>query len=390
MWDPLWAFLLDVAPFRRLVRAAVDHGVQEESRAARKVIEELREHQRRELLRRDERIAVLQRQVSDLRRQAEERRAFAAPLREEVLLREDYQATEVERDELTEVDLFTCLGCSSIWQVNTRPDDTRSVLRPHGSGCDECRDHPFERIRTGPAGVVVEPASPVDAPIPFSADLELPEDHTARMRITSKFVADLIEGGLESAVAKGVVREAGEYARNALWPADRCTTLSAIANGLAPIPNSVKTGIRWIATGIVGVPELVAETIAEVATRTLVEPIPLRSLAQAIRVVGVMSCAAENQLARCQCLRDFATKDLTEPQLSHALEEALTNATEPPADSALNVLTLADVMTEEPRGELRELLVTAPPREPPEPVPPEPEPDLDRPHLKDIRTPGGM
>lgn len=386
MWDPLWAFLLDVAPFRRLVRTAVDRGVREEARTARKAIDALRDRQRRELLWRDQRIATLQRRVAELQQQVEEQRTFAVSAREEVLLREDLEDTEEEGDELTEVDLFACLGCSSIWQVNTRPDNTRKVLRPHGGGCDECRNHPFKRLRASQAQVVAEPASPADPPTPIPANLELPEDHTARMRITSKFVADLVEGGLESAVAKGVVREAGEYTRNKLWPADRCTTLSAIANGLAPIPNSVKTGIRWIATGIVGVPELVAETIAEVATRALVEPIPLRSLARAIRVVGVMSCAAENQLARCQCLRDFATKDLTEPQLAHALENTLAQAAAPPADIAL--VPTPDDVTDEPRGALKESPAPVPQPEPRAPDPPEP--DLDRPQLKGIRTPGWM
>lgn len=190
------------------------------------------------------------------------------------------------------------------------------------------------------------------------------------MRIASKFVADLIEGGLDSAVAKGVVREAGEYARNALWPADRCTMLAVIANGLAPIPTTVKGGIRWFATGIVGLPRLVAETIAEIATRALVEPVPLRAIARAVRIVGVMSCAAENQFARCCCARDLVGKDLTEPRIASRLDEAFHNAGGTPFDLELNAPGKAAVAGPD---DVRHELQTPQ-------VPTSPRPNLDVPH----------
>jgi hypothetical protein len=390
MLEPLWAFLIDLPPLRRRVTAAVDRAVEEESRAAHKIIDKLRERQDAELRRYEERIASLQQRDSELRRQVDELQVANERLREEsawhraeavaageALLAmkqqcREQQDAEATRNDRTETDLFACTSCRSIWQMDTRPDDTCSVTRPHGKGCRDCLDRPLERlwsIRTGEiAGPEALPAEPAE-PITSSATAEVPEDDETGVRIASKFVADLIEGGLDSAVAKGVVREFGEYARNALWPADRCKMLAAIANGLAPIPTTVKAGFTWFATGIVGLPRLVAETISEIATRVLVEPVPLRALARAVRIVGVMSCAAEDRLAQCCCVRDLVGKDLTEPQIASRLEKALHDVDDTPASPEPNAPGKAAITgSDDPSRELQ----------PPQ-VPESPRPNLDFP-----------
>ncbi|RLK53913.1 hypothetical protein [Actinokineospora cianjurensis] len=342
MNGPLWAFLLDVAPFRRRVASAVEHAVAQESAVAQKVIDDLRERHRKELVRRDERVeaarwqtAELGRQVAELR--AEVKRLRGASARDSAVvrdLRQKVQAVAEQRrareaaDEQTVVDLFACLACSSIMQLNTRPDTTCEVIRPAGDGCAECLAYPLWEVRQA----AVEPAAvePVDP----AAELPLPEDPVVRRGSAARFVADLLQDGVATALAKGVVREAGEYARAELWTADRCAALSAIANGLAPIPTAVKTGIVWVASTL-GAPTLVAETIGEFATRALVEPFPLRALAQGLRVLGVLACAAENRLGDCRCARDLVTKDLAEPALARHLENSLRDAIDQPATETL-------------------------------------------------------
>ncbi|SES40472.1 hypothetical protein SAMN04487818_112209 [Actinokineospora terrae] len=305
---------------------------------AQKVIDDLRERHRKELVRRDERVeaarwqtAELGRQVAELR--AEVKRLRGASARESAVvrdLRQKVQAVAEERrareagDERTVVDLFACLACSSIMQLNTRPDTTCEVIRPAGDGCAECLAYPFWEVRS--AADEPPAVEPIDSP----AELALPEDPVVRRGIAAKFVADLLQDSVATALAKGVVREAGEYARAELWAADRCATLSAIANGLAPIPTEVKTGIVWVASTL-GAPTLVAETIGELATRALVEPFPLRALAQGLRVLGALACAAENRLSDCRCARDLVTKDLAEPALARHLEDSLRGAFDPPA-----------------------------------------------------------
>ncbi|GAA3044626.1 hypothetical protein Aglo01_45340 [Actinokineospora globicatena] len=367
----LWALLLDLAPFRRRVTAAVDEAVRQESATAQRVIDELRERQRKELARRDEGLAAARWEVAELRRQLEELRDESERRQRAVLaLHGELQAVEDERraraqaeaaaDERTEVDLFACAGCSSVVQLNTRPDNTCDARRLGGTGCGDCLDLSFGTLwaakasattaaapcaATAPNSTAVssgtavpsgtaDPDSATDpaaaamtsaAADPVTADRDLPEDRDDRRGIAAKFVVDLLADDMATAVAKGVVREAGELARSTLWPADRCATLSAIANGLAPIPTAVKKGIRWVAT-VVGAPRLVAETIAEAMTRALVEPIPLRAIAQTLRVVGVLACVADDQLSHCQCARDLVTKDLAEPALAHRLDEALERA----------------------------------------------------------------
>ncbi|NUT91574.1 MAG: hypothetical protein HOY78_06030 [Saccharothrix sp.] len=374
---PLWAFLFDLPPFRRVVTSAVARAVAEESRTAEAAIDRLRREHRRALAQREDRLVKAERDSSEWRRRAGESAASASKLREDLArerartsrlvqeLRELQEVRDSERreteeeQERTTTDLFVCLGCRSIWELRVRPAGSCSVHKTLGNGCDDCRDRTLARLWACKTRVLDSgeptPASPLDDPAD-QAEADPPSERV--VGLVSKLAADLDQGGADFAVAKGFTREAGEYARTLLWPADRCRTLSAIANGLAPIPPTITRGIRWFATDIVGLPALVAATLAEIATRALVQPFPLKELAAAIRLVGAASCAAENRLAHCRCFRDLATKDVAEPRLVEVGRGLLGG----PVDT-----TELEESPAEPEP-------PAPPPPPPPPPPPEPEP----------------
>ncbi|NUT96946.1 MAG: hypothetical protein HOY78_33475 [Saccharothrix sp.] len=414
---PLWGFLFDLPPFRRVVTSAVARAVAEESRVAEGVIDGLRREHRRELARWAERLARVERDGSELRRRVEVAADVASALRED-LARERARASrlveelqelqrvrdserrkgkeeeeEEEEEERATADLFVCLGCQSIWELRVRPEGSCSVHKALGNGCDDCGDRTLDRLWGAKSRVIdggePKPASPLDeAPDAVPADAvpadAVPADAVPAdavpdapselvVRVVSKFVADLGQGGADFAVAKGVSREAGEYTRTLLWPAERCRTLSAIANGLAPIPSTVNRGIRWFATDIVGLPTLVAATLAEIATRALVQPFPLKELATAIRLVGAASCAAENQLAHCRCFRDLATKDVAEPRLAEIAEGLLGGPTAAPGGRTLDVVKTRVTEQDDPTKVERPPAEPEPLKpEPPKPAPPEP------------------
>ncbi|HEV2778944.1 MAG TPA: hypothetical protein VGX25_06030 [Actinophytocola sp.] len=269
------------------------------------------------------------------------RRALAAEQASSARWRSAYEAAErrareqrvaeAQLDEQTTTDLFSCLECSSLWLLSTRPDQTCAVRRPVGDGCAVCTEEPLHRlweIKTSTAPEVV-----AEVPTPVS---EPPEQPVARID-TVKFAADLLEHGPLAGLAKTVAREASELVGETLDRVApvRWSGLNAIATGLDKVPKVVRNGIAWCATEIVGLPEFPAKVLAEVVTRAALEPLQLKPIARAVRMVG--TCLGDPA-----CARDLLRKDLEVlaadrlADVGHQLEEP-EKATEEVAKAAEDV-----------------------------------------------------
>ncbi|GAA3464709.1 hypothetical protein ACFFSW_05140 [Saccharothrix longispora] len=278
-----------------------------------------------------------------------------------------------EADDGTTSDLFCCVDCVSLWLLSGRPDGALEV-RGIGSGCASCGDVTADRLRevtetspcTGASAPSVRRAPP--------AALDLPDDRERRLEIGAKLGGDVFTLGVEQGVPTAIGREIGTNVSCCLGGAPRCGTLCEIANGLAFAPESVRKGIAWCATGIVGLPESVAHLIGEVVGRLMLDAVPLTLLAQGVRLIGVVSCALDNRLGECQAAREMLGKDLVGPMVTWKLTEALDVATgvpEPARVGLLDFLRNAPLPTD-----------LSPPADPPTPEidkPDPPTPDIDEP-----------
>jgi hypothetical protein len=118
---------------------------------------------------------------------------------------------------------------------------------------------------------------------------------------------------------------------NRVAPAAGCAGLSAIADGLDRVPKAIRNGIAWCATEITGLPEFPARLLGAVITRAALHPVPLHAVAQGIRAVGAVSCAADDRLGQCQCARHLVG-DEAETAVARTLKQVVDNMANVRAD----------------------------------------------------------
>jgi hypothetical protein len=257
----IWSWLLEVAPVREAMRREVAAAVDSAMDAA----EEMRAHQRerhRSALDRTEReLGELRARVDELVAANAELLGANASLRGEIAeLGEASQREAVEREEFAlglvreqeaaeaqvwqdaTTDVFCCQSCWAFWFLTTSSDRTTCAVRGpfgrHDAGCTVCA----EPLVTLPAAKNVVFRKGNDGKISRPATDGVPEGDV----------------GLASA------------------------ELDAIAGGLARLPKVTSQTVAWVAADLTGAPELPAEVLGEIATRTTM-PVPLDGIVAGVR-----------------------------------------------------------------------------------------------------------
>jgi hypothetical protein len=318
MNGPLRSFFLDLGLIRRALRREIQQAEDRVSREAEEALDRARERHRKALRERTDQNTELQRHNDELRQRITDLETTAHDLRKELVAerhsghrrQREIDAEEEQRRELdqdTSSDLFCCLTCTSLWLLSARTDNSCTVRRPVGDGCDTCNETPLHWLwaartsgaKSAAATKVARPSRGAPGPMMI---LPLPGDRPARTEIGVRLATALRDNDQDAAITA----LAGELARHPAEPPHTCATLNAIATGLDRIPDSIRTGVVWCTTDITGSPENVATVLTEIATRTAAPP---KDLARAARVVGLVSCAAGNRLGECHCARQLVTGD---------------------------------------------------------------------------------
>lgn len=311
------SFFLNLGPVQRALRQEIRGEADQAWQAAEEALDRARERQRKALQERADQNTELQRHNDELGQRITELEATAHDLRKELVAerhtghrrQREIDAEEEQRRELdreTSSDLFCCLTCTSLWLLSARTDNTCTVRRPVGDGCPTCTETPLHWLwaartsgaKSSAATKVARP--PHTAPGPLMI-LPLPGDREARTGIGIRLAADLLGNDQDAAIPT----LAGDRVRDTTVPA--CPVLSAIATGLDRVPETVKTGFVWCATEIPGSPDLPAGTLTEIATHA--PSSSLRDIARAARVIGLVSCAADNRIGDCHCAHQLVTED---------------------------------------------------------------------------------
>ena len=317
-------------------------------------------------------LSAAERRIRHLSGEREHRENQLAELQRDLRERHEREERMREAERKLISDIFCCTACQSIWLI-TADSDTRVTRRPAGEGCNACagpagtmRRPSFlidaddgliawerqSRTTAGPAGSV----SGVPAPAPSLTLTGLgpqpdsqprtrgrPED---RIRIGVKLGVDL--AALDpQAVSDDVTGWASERVWDGIdtaIPADGCKVLSSVADALDSIPDEIAGCVVWCARAA-GAPRVIAEILGGLTTLAIEAHVaPLHAMAQEIRVIGTVSCAAQgaDRLERCECARGLAralSADLAANAVEHHLSPAIDElrdlgrppAIEPPA-----------------------------------------------------------
>lgn len=366
MDGPSWSLLLDLPPIRRELRREIGRARDEIEQQALEVLAKDRERHRTALDQSEQRIGELERSIGELRGRAAglaaANRDFEAvnrDLRGRLLTWQQAEQRRREREATdarnTTSDLFCCQNpdCASLWLLSMRPDHSYTVHGPIGPGCATCTDgEPLLRLAAVKAGAtrpdeIEEVARPL-AEAPERTDLSVPGDRAARTDIGVTFVADLLQDGPDSAIAETVAHQASTFVDaevDRVAPATRCAGLAAIADGLDQVPKVIRNGIAWCATEIVGMPDFPARVLGEVVTHLAspqVAPLhALHAVAQGIRAVGTVSCAADDRLGQCKCARDLVA-DVAETAAVEQLRQLLDRLSPTGPPSPLDELSITE------------------------------------------------
>lgn len=378
-----WTFLLSLRPVQRVL-------TQEVSEAVDLAFERSTEGRRAELLAAGRREAALEREATKLRQDISvladrvvksERRTVdvarrAVELKSRVAsLREDNERLDVENVELTrrneilrkrataqdahrwadilsaenvpvrprsgrsdsgaECDVFACLDCGSMLILEILAADEPMWRRPAGKGCDTCADLPCSRP---PEQSVAEPPAVVET------DLPVPGTRQERADIVAELVAGLAKDSPVEVAADAYAKKAAELTRDVLERISptQSSSLDALAGGLDKVSDTVRSGIAWCATELLGMPDFLGKVLGHIVAELVTDPLHLKEVARAVRVVDTVACALEGDLSRCASLRHLAVMDLGQAELADLLKEV---AKEPEVAKQLDEITkdMADV-----------------------------------------------
>jgi hypothetical protein len=254
MGGRVWSWLLEFAPVReavrREVRAAVDRVMDDTESAQAKQRERHRttlDQSQHELVELRAKVAELLGANTELRgelaerdeatqREAEEREEFAHRL-----VREQ-EAAAVQQWHGATTDVFCCQTCWSFWFLSTTPDRTSCMMRG-----------PFGRYDMG-CSVCAEPL------------MVLPATKSVVYR-----------KGAEDRVSRPIPDD-GVRSEIAVAAAE----LDAIAEGLTRLPKVSSRTTAWVATGLIGTPDLPAKVLGEISARTTMA-VPLDGIVAGIR-----------------------------------------------------------------------------------------------------------
>jgi hypothetical protein len=213
-----------------------------------------------------------------------------------------------------ECDLFACLDCGSMLILETPAAGAPRWHRPTGTGCDTCVDLPCS---PPPAQSVAEP------PAVVAADLPVPGTRQERVDIAAELVAGLAKDSPVEVVADAYAKKAAELTRDVLERISptQSSSLDALAGGLDKVSDTVRSGIAWCATDLLGMPEFLGKVLGHVVSDLVTDPLHLKDIARAVRVVDTVACALEGDLSRCASLRQLAIMDVGRAEFAEKLQE---------------------------------------------------------------------
>jgi len=213
-------------------------------------------------------------------------------------------------------DCFLCLDCGSFLLLETPEPRFRRAV---GTGCDTCTDLPAARPP--------EPASVVESLAVAATDVDLTVRGTRqeREKIAAELVAGLVRNPPLDVAAEAYAKKAAELTRK--WTEEiaptRASGLDVIAAGLDKVPDTVKSGVVWCATELLGAPDFLAAVLGHVVADLVTDPLHLKDIALAIRVVDTVVCALDGDLGTCASVRDLAIMDVGEAETADALKVAV-------------------------------------------------------------------
>ncbi|MGH3757383.1 hypothetical protein [Actinophytocola sp.] len=391
-----WNFLLGLRPVQRMVTQEISEAVDrafersaEGRRAMRRAADRREAALEREATKLRQDIAVLasravesERRTAEVARRAAELKRHVASLRDEnerlsaenadltrrsEVLRKRATARDARRwadilspenvpvrqhaggsDSGAECDVFACLDCGSMLILQAPADDEPSWHRPTGEGCDTCADLPCSRP---PGRSVAEPPAVVET------DLPVPGTREERVDIAAELVAGLAKNSPVEVAADAYAKKAAALTRDVLERISptQSSSLDTVAGGLDKVSDTVRSGIAWCGTELLGMPDFLGKVLGHVVSELVTDPLHLKEVARAIRVVDTVACALEGDLSKCASLRHLAIMDLGQAELADYLKEI---AKDPELAYQLNEITkdLAEVNLAE---RLKEALVAA-------------------------------
>lgn len=231
-----------------------------------------------------------------------------------------------------ECDLFHCQVCGSFLLLETPAASEPVLHRPVGEGCGACVDLPY--TRPAMAVDVMVPAVAVEANLPVSGTPE--EREQVAVELVAGLVKDPPGDVLADAYAKEVVDLAKEWLEQVA--PTQPSSLAAVATGLEKVSDTVKTGVVWCATELLGMPDFLGKVLAHVVSDLVTDPLHLKDVCQAIRAVDTAVCTLNGDLGSCASARHLAFTDLGQTVLAEQLKEAIRD---PHNDDVLEQLTEA-------------------------------------------------
>ncbi|HEV7651529.1 MAG TPA: hypothetical protein VGP26_25535 [Actinophytocola sp.] len=245
-------------------------------------------------------------------------------------------------------DVFACLDCGSMLILETPAADEPRWRRPAGKGCHTCADLPCSRP---PERSVAEPPAVVET------DLPVPGTRQEREDIAAELVAGLAKNSPVEVAADAYAKKAAELTREVLERISptESSSLDVLAAGLDKVSDTVGSGIAWCATELLGMPEFLGKVLGHVVAELVTDPLHLKEIARAVRVVDTVACALEGDLSRCASLRHLAVMDLGQTELADLLKDV---AKDPEVAKILDEIT-KDVADVELAERLRESLSKA-------------------------------
>lgn len=358
-----WSLLQELRPVQHVlsqeIREALDREFERSDAAHRAAVKQLgdaHEELRQSMSRLERNNAVLaQRAVAAERRDAESRRDNAGLRKENEYLRsrnaELTRANDVLRRRAAgvnarrwqeilapgnvparprerpspsegECDVFACLDCGSFLVLEIPAVGEPVFHRPVGEGCDTCTDLPCARPPEQP---VVEPPAVVEV------DLTVPGTSREREQLAAELVAGLVKNPPLDVAADAYAKKAAELTRELAETVapTQSSSLDAIATGLDKVSDTVKSGVVWCATELLGMPDFLGTVLGHVVSELVTDPLRLKDVSRAIRVVDTIACAVDGDLGRCASLRHLAIMDLGQAEVADQLKEAVKDLSEP-------------------------------------------------------------
>jgi hypothetical protein len=239
---------------------------------------------------------------------------------------------ERPRSSGSECDLFHCQDCGSFLLLETPAAGEPVLHRPVGEGCGTCVDLPYARPTDAVDVVVPEVAVEADLPVPGT-----PEE---REQVAAQLVAGLVKNPPGDVLADAYAKEVVELAREWLEriAPTQPSSLAAVATGLEKVSDTVKTGVVWCATELLGMPDFLGKVLGHVVSDLVTDPLHLKDVCRAIRAVDTAVCTLNGDLGSCASVRHLAFTDVGQAVLAEQLKEAISD---PHNDDVLEQLTEA-------------------------------------------------